>query len=255
MIYEVFYLIRAALILALPLTWLVGAYSLIKKCREQPSSRSSACFAIVAVALMPFLWVGFGWLSFSKECASSTQLTNLGQINRPKSILMKMNTSSSFGKDVNIQIGPILGEPVCVERELIAPIGEHEAAETGLFENWCGTNYSKTSKSISQYALSVDAETSITGLGYVLTYRVQSLGEPSISAESKEFVFGRGLLSSFIGLFSGSNNPEYLACGYVNKAQRIWRSTRSGVGYPEYEAYKVADQKLFYAAMSRAVAR
>lgn len=212
--------------------------------RKRSYSFTLLCFSIGTITVAPFFWIGYGWISFLSECSEIKPLKKLALFEQPRSVLLRLDPGKNFAKEFNIQITQVLGDSVCVETE--GAFG---------FSHRCGNDYALTTEPISQYVLSVNIETSKSGLGYLLTYQVKSLAVPHVTAEAKEAIFGRGLISSYIGLLTGSNNPEYLACGYVNNENRVWRNSRSGVSYPEYEAYRSADRNLFADAMNQAKTR
>jgi hypothetical protein len=256
-IYLAGYFIRAALLIALPIGWLGGVYLLARMTRKYVA-QPIAIYAIAAgIAFAPFVWIGYAWSSFKESCSSLKPLAQFASIDRQKSVLLRLDLGFDFGKDSNMQIGPILERvgPVCIENEFWKPITNPQTKETFRFERTCGREYSRSNELVSRYAVAMNAENDNNGLGYLLTYRVQDIKDAKVIAEAREAVFGRGLLSQYIGLFSGSNNAEYIACGYVDGSTRIWRNSRVGMGHPEYEAYKAMDQKLFEIAVGQANAR
>jgi hypothetical protein len=257
MIYVAFYLIRAALLLAIPAAWLLLLYLLARAVGKRFSRRGSINLLAVLLAVSPFLWIGYGWQRFSTECTEIRPLTKVISIDRQSSLLMRIDLGFEFGKQANIQVEPILQVvgPLCIENEFRRPITDPQTRETFRFERRCGRNYLRTNELMSNYALVLSTENDFTSLGYTLTYRIQKLKDSSVVAEAREAIFGRGILSQFIGLFSGSNNKEYLACGYIDSRPRIWRNTRVGMGHPDYESYKAIDQKLFAIVTGESYAR
>lgn len=247
MIYIAGYLIRTTLLLAIPIVWVISLYLLARVIGKRFSRRGGINLASVLLAASPFLWIGYGWHRFSTECAEIAPMSKFVTIDRQNSLLLKDDLGFEFGKQANIQIDPILEVvgPLCIEEEFWSPITNPQTGETFRFERRCGRDYVRTNKLMSNYALVLNAEKDSTSLGYMLTYRVQNLKGSIIAAEAKEAIFGRGILSQYVGLFSGSNNPEYLACGYVDSTPRIWRNSRVGMGDPDYDAYRALDQKLF----------
>lgn len=257
MIYLAFYLIRAALLLAFPIAWLAGLYFLVKTVRRYFSSGAIPYATAAVVALVPLAWIGYGWISFKETCSELKPLVTFIDIERQQSVLLRLDLGVDFGKAANMQIGPILDSVglVCIETEFWKPITSPQTGETFRFDRRCGREYSRNNSLISNYAVTANATRDATGLGYVLIYRVEDIKRTRMIAEAREAIFGRGLLNQYIGLFSGSNNPEYLACGYVDYSPRIWRNSRVGMGHPDYEAYKAIDQKLFEIASGQANAR
>jgi len=256
MIYVAFYFIRALLLVALPIVWLGGLYFFARQAKKRfPSGYVYAVAFSIAVA--PLIWIGYGWSIFTGNCDDIKPLAQFASVDRQQSVLLRLGLGFDFGKDSNMQIGPILEHvgPVCIENEFWKPLTNPQTGETFRFERRCGRDYLRTNQLMSKYAVAMDATKDTTGLGYVLTYRVQDTARSKVVAEAREAIFGRGLLSQYIGLFSGSNNPEYLACGYVDRLPRIWRNSRVGMGHLDYETYKALDQKLFEIAVGITNAR
>jgi hypothetical protein len=263
-IYLAFYVFRAALLIALPIVWLGGLYLLAKVVSRHFSIGAIVYATAAAIAVAPFAWIGYAWYSFKVSCSGFKPLTQFSSIDRQKSILLRLDLGFDFGKDTNMQVGSILGRdgPVCIEKEFWRPVTSPQTGETFRFERSCpnpnsqlGREYTRSNELISRYAVTVNAVKDFNELGYLLTYRVEETKAGQVIAEAGEAVFGRGLLGQYIGLLSGSNNPEYLACGYVDHSPRIWRSTRVSMGHPEYEAYKAVDQKLLEIAVGHTNAR
>lgn len=264
MIYLAFYLVRAALLIALPVVWLGGLYLLARVLNKSFSIGAIAYAASAIVAMLPFVWVGYAWYSFKASCPDIKPLTQFASIEKQRSILLRLDLGFDFGKHPNIQIGEILGRdrPICIETEFWKPLADRKTGETFRFEQVCpnpntrlGRDHVRSNEIVSRYAVTATAATHFNELGYLLTYRVEETKAGQIIAEAREAVFGRGLLSQYVGLLSGSNNPEYVACGYVDSSPRIWRNSRVGMGHPEYEAYKSVDQKLIEIAIGHANAR
>lgn len=239
------------------MAWFAGIFVLARQARKYRLGPLIVYVAAMTVALAPFIWVGYAWSQFKDACSEIKPLTQFTNIGPQKSLLLRLDLDFDFGKPLNMDIGSILQRvgPVCIENEFWKPITDPQTGETFRFERRCGTEYSRSSESVSRYAVAVESTKNTSGLGYTLAYRVQNINGKRIIAEAQERVFGRGLLKHYIGLFSGSNNPEYLACGYVSGFPRIWRNSRVGVGDPEYDVYVRADQALFQIALGRTTPR
>jgi hypothetical protein len=258
-IYVVFYLVRAALLLALPIAWLAGAIFSARFARKHLRHSTSVSIAAVILASAPLVWVAYAWSQFKDACPDVKPLVQFKSVSqRQGSLLLRLSdVSQKMGKSLHMDIRSILNgmDPICIENEFWKPITDSQTGQTSKFDRQCGKDYFRSNEPFSSYAIEADAAADGTGLGYVISYRAVDLKDNSTIAEAQEKVFGRGLLMQYIGLFRGSNNPEYLACGYIKPIPYVWRSSRGGIGSPDYDAYVTADRALFRVAAGELNAR
>lgn len=248
MIYLFFYFIKAIFLSLLPLGWFGLLFLLTRSIIDNTKLKPTLGYSVyVVVGLIPFAWVTAGYLAYTENCKNIQPFKQLGIPIKNDSIVMRVELGFEFGKQPNIQIQPILkelGGGGCIEYELNKAVTSRSGVEYRI-RRYCGKDYYQRMNLISKYALSVTKTGDNMGMGYLLTYRIEDIQGIDSIAEAKESLFGRGLLKSYIGLLSGSNNPEYLACGYVGNSPKIWRNSRSS---RSYETYKAADKKLISTA-------
>lgn len=253
MIFLLLYLAWAALLLALPVTWILGSLYAGKLVRRLRGPLLLARAFPVFLVTAPIAWVTYGWFLFNESCSTIPPLAVYSQPPPQRSVLLRWSLADKLGgKDTNIDIRSILEQtgPVCIEHEFWGPITDPQSGKTSRYAHQCGPNYERTVSPISAYAFSIDATPDSAGLGFKLTYRAEDVNRTTVAAEAHEAILGRGVLSQYIGLLAGSGNREYLACGYADQSVRIWRRPSAS-----NTAYMANDLRLFQVAAGQANAR
>ena len=251
------YFVWAALLLALPVAWLFAALYLAKAVRTRSHTPIGSMAIVFCFLGAPLLWLAYSYITFAASCSGVKPLHIFSQLALQKSVLLRWSLGDRLGgKDTNIDLRTLLDRtgPVCTELESTFGIIDPMTQKSYRYVHRCERDSARTNDPISGYAFSVSAEPDGTGLGFVLAYRAEAVDRTVVVAEAHEALFGRGILSQYIGLLNGSVNREYLACGYAYQTVHIWRKP-APIGSSMHAAYTTKDLQLFQIAAGRANAR
>src|SRR5688572_16705064 len=103
MIYVAFYLVRALLLIALPVAWLGGLYFLARQARKRFPGAYVYPVAF-SIAIAPLLWIVYGWNTFATSCDDIKPLAQFASVDHQQSVLLRLDLGFDFGKDSNMQI-------------------------------------------------------------------------------------------------------------------------------------------------------
>ncbi len=240
LVYGIVFLIIRLVILSIPACISFLAFILVKKAFKTNRIIGVAC---AVIALSPIIWLVCAWVEFSNTCQDISPPTQFKTIDVQNSILLRMDMSKyGIHKQINFpQIEKLPASHLeCLEQE----IPPRNYIERKCFYNdipkWEKADYYK-----SNYAISVKAPSAFLGAGHMILYTVESINGSEIVARAEEAVFGTNVLFWYIGFFTESKNPGYLACGYVSKNINEWRGSSQNA----YELYFNQDSGLMNAAL------